>query len=40
MEMELQQFEQERKDRMRANHEKQAKELEAFDEESVALGFR
>lgn len=40
MEMELQQFEQERKDRMRLNMEKHTKELEAFDDESIALGFR
>lgn len=40
MEMELQQFEQERKDRMRLNMEKHTKELEAFDDESIAQGFR
>lgn len=40
MEAELQQFNQERAERLRMKHEKQAKELEAFDEESAALGFR
>ncbi|XP_037950838.1 serine/threonine-protein kinase Tao isoform X2 [Teleopsis dalmanni] len=39
MEAELQQFNQERAERLRMKHEKHAKELEAFDEESAALGF-
>ncbi|KAL9879279.1 serine/threonine-protein kinase Tao isoform X3 [Glossina fuscipes] len=39
MEAELQQFNQERAERLRMKHEKHVKELEAFDEESIALGF-
>lgn len=40
MEMETQQFLQERADRIRIIHEKQDRELEQFDEESARLGFR
>ncbi|SPP89787.1 serine/threonine-protein kinase Tao isoform X1 [Drosophila guanche] len=39
MDAELQQFNQERAERLRMKHEKQARELEAFDNESLALGF-
>lgn len=39
MEAELQQFNQERSERLRIKHEKHIKELDAFDEESAALGF-
>ncbi|TMW51704.1 hypothetical protein DOY81_003196 [Sarcophaga bullata] len=39
MDAELQQFNQERAERLRLMHEKHVKELEAFDEESVTLGF-
>lgn len=40
MEGELQQFNQERGERLRMKHEKHVKELEIFDEESLSLGFR
>jgi len=40
MDAELQQFNLERAERLRMKHEKHAKELEAFDNESIALGFR
>ena len=40
MEAELQKFNQDRAERLRMIHEKHAKELEAFDDESAALGFR
>ncbi|XP_064546667.1 serine/threonine-protein kinase Tao isoform X1 [Drosophila montana] len=39
MDAELQQFNLERAERLRMKHEKHAKELEAFDNESIALGF-
>ncbi|KAH8420664.1 hypothetical protein KR222_010392 [Zaprionus bogoriensis] len=39
MDNELQQFNLERAERLRIKHEKHAKELEAFDNESIALGF-
>ncbi|XP_017145959.1 serine/threonine-protein kinase Tao isoform X1 [Drosophila miranda] len=39
MDAELQQFNQERAERLRMKHEKHARELEAFDNESLALGF-
>ncbi|XP_068152575.1 LOW QUALITY PROTEIN: serine/threonine-protein kinase Tao [Drosophila tropicalis] len=39
MDAELQQFNQERAERLRMKHEKHTKELEAFDNESIALGF-
>lgn len=39
MELETQQFLQERSERIRLLHEKQDRELEAFDEESARLGF-
>jgi len=40
MDAELQQFNQERAERLRMKHEKHTKELQAFDNESIALGFR
>lgn len=40
MEAELQQFENERGERMRQQHERHERELDAFDEESARLGFR
>lgn len=40
MEAELQQFNNERAERIRCMHEKHEKELEAFDEESARMGFR
>lgn len=40
MDAELQQFNQERAERLRLMHEKHVKEIEAFDDESVTLGFR
>lgn len=40
MDNELQQFNIERAERLRIKHEKHSKELEAFDNESIALGFR
>lgn len=40
MDAELQQFNQERAERLRLMHEKHVKEIDAFDEESVTLGFR
>ncbi|XP_017087978.1 serine/threonine-protein kinase Tao isoform X3 [Drosophila bipectinata] len=39
MDAELQQFNQERAERLRMKHEKHTKELEAFDNESISLGF-
>ncbi|XP_037723875.1 serine/threonine-protein kinase Tao isoform X1 [Drosophila subpulchrella] len=39
MDAELQQFSQERAERLRMKHEKHTKELQAFDNESIALGF-
>ncbi|XP_034103636.1 serine/threonine-protein kinase Tao isoform X3 [Drosophila sulfurigaster albostrigata] len=39
MDGELQQFNLERAERLRMKHEKHSKELEAFDNESIALGF-
>jgi hypothetical protein len=40
MELETQQFLQERSERIRLLHERQDRELEQFDEESARLGFR
>lgn len=40
MEVETQQFLQERAERIRLIHEKEERELEQFDEESARLGFR
>lgn len=40
MEAELLQFNQERAERLRLMHEKHVKEIDAFDEESITLGFR
>lgn len=40
METELQQFNQERAERIRQLKEKHDKQLEAFDEESARMGFR
>lgn len=40
MDAELQQFNNERAERIRQLHEKHEKELEAFDDESTRMGFR
>ena len=40
METELQQFNQERAERVRLLHEKHEKDLQAFDDESITMGFR
>lgn len=40
MEAELQQFNNERSERIRQLHDKHEKELESFDDESTRLGFR
>jgi thousand and one amino acid protein kinase len=40
MEVETQQFLQERAERIRLIHDRQERELEQFDEESARLGFR
>lgn len=40
MQGELQQFNQERTERIRQLHERHEKQLESFDEESARLGFR
>ena len=40
MEEETQQFLQERSERIRLLHERQAREIEQFDDESNRLGFR
>lgn len=40
MEIETQQFLQERTERIRLMHERQERELEQFDEESIRIGFR
>lgn len=40
MEIETQQFLQERAERIRLIHERQERDLEQFDEESARLGFR
>ena len=40
MEEESSQFRQERQERIRLLHERQAKEVDQFDEESTRLGFR
>lgn len=40
MDTELQQFNQERTERIRVLREKQQQQLEKFDEESISMGFR